>query len=121
MSNTNTAVAVVERVITMQNENMARVQKGLPGDSHRGSTNVAADDLGIKPWEKKSISYARCRAYINGRTYSLYKDNAAGAKNFKQAQKKIAIEFLGGKVEWEGIGQDKKKFVKFADGSQARY
>ena len=95
----------ITKVIELQNQNMARV------------TPNATDDLGIKPWEKKSISYARCRAYINNKTFNLFKDNAAGAKNFKQAQKKIAVEFLGGKVEWK----DKKKFVLFADGSQARY
>ena len=99
----------INKVIELQNENMARV--------HKGSTHVLGDDLGIKPWEKKSIGYARARAYINQKAYNLYKDNAAGAKNFKQGQKKIAVEFLGGKVEW----QDKKKFVLFGDGSQARY
>ena len=96
----------INKVIELQNENMARV-----------TPQAESNDLGIKPWEKKSIGYARARAYINNKAYNLFKDNVAGAKNFKKAQKQIAVEFLGGKVEWK----DNKKFVMFQDGSQARY
>jgi hypothetical protein len=101
---TNQATALIERVVTIQNDNQTRVVK-------------AVDQVNFKPWEKKSISYARGRAAINSDCYNLYKDNVAGAKNFKQARKSIMVEFLGGKVEWK----DNKKFVMFPDGSQARY
>lgn len=97
----NTQIA---KVVELQNQNMARVVK-------------AVDQVNFKPWEKKSISYARARAAINQDCYNLYKDNAAGAKNFKQGRKKIVADFLGGKIEWK----DNKKFVMFPDGSQARY
>ena len=98
--------AQVEKAITLQNQNQLRVSK-----------LKHVDQVEIKPHEKQSIAYARCRAAINQDCYELFKDNAAGAKNFKQARKKIAAEFLGGKTEW----RDKKKFVMFPDGSQARY
>src|SRR5258706_6869976 len=104
MNTANQVTAVIEKVVLLQNQNTARVVK-------------AVDAVNFKPWEKKSISYARARAAINQDCYNLYKDNAAGAKNFKTGRKEIVADFLGGKVEW----QDNKKFVKFPDGSQARY
>lgn len=98
--------ATLEKVVTLQNQNMARVEKV----KH-------SDQINLRPGEKKSISYARCRAAINQDAYELYKDNAAGAKNFKKSRKMMAVEFLGGKVEWK----DNKKWVVFSDGIQARY
>lgn len=81
----------------------------------------AVDRVQINHNGKKSVEYARCRSAINEDCYTLYKDNAAGAKNFKVDRKKHVIEFLGGKVEWQTTDEGKKKFVVFPDGSKARY
>lgn len=77
----------------------------------------AVDQVNIKPGMKKSVAYAMCRAAFNTDAATIYKDNVAGAKNFKASGKAKAIAFLDGKVEWK----DGKKFVMFKDGSQARY
>jgi len=105
MTDTNQAVGIIEKVVLLTQGNMERVKE------------KSIYQVNLKPHEKKSISYARCRAAINSDCFSFFKDNAAGAKNFKKAHKKESIEFLGGKVEWK----DQKKFVVFPDGSQARY
>ena len=88
------------------------------------------DSIELRLNGKRSVEYAKARGAINQRTYELYKDNAAGAKNYKHPRKKIVIEHLGGKVQWMEVEDrkddgvvliEKKKFVVFPDGSKARY
>ncbi|SRR5258706_8626325 len=104
---TNQATALLETVVVLNKKNLERYQP----------TEIAADKVSINPRGKKSVEYARVRAAINEDVNRLYKDNAAGAKNFKNARKKVLIEFLAGTIEWK----DNKKFVMFPDASQARY
>lgn len=101
----------VAKVIQLQNDNMRRV----------GAMPKAVDRVNISHNGKKSVEYAKCRAAINEDCNTLYKDNAAGAKNFKVDRKKHIIEFLGGKIQWNDTEDGRKKFVMFPDGSQARY
>lgn len=77
----------------------------------------AIDAVNISVFGKKSVEYAKCRAAINQDVNTLYKDNAAAAKNYKVLAKKKVILHLGGHIEMV----DGKKFVMFPDKSQARY
>ena len=75
------------------------------------------DKVEIKFNGKRSVEYAKCRAAINQDAEMTFKDNAAGAKNWRSANKHKAVKILGGRLEViEG-----KKFVIFPDKSQARF
>lgn len=97
--------------ILLTQENMKRVQP----------MQKAVDSINLNPNSKKSVEYARARAAINHDCYTLYKDNAAAAKNFKVARKKVIIEFLGGKIQKVNDEQGYRKLVVFPDESKARY
>jgi hypothetical protein len=105
---------IIEKVTALVTGNMQRVGAPIPQGA---SMQRNVDLVNMNHRDKKSVNYARCRAAINLDCNELWKDNAAGAKNFKVNAKKTAIKFLEGKIEWK----DGKKFVMFPDGSQARY
>ena len=75
------------------------------------------DQVEIKFNGKRSVEYAKCRAAINLDAQEVFKDNAAGAKNWRSANKHKAVKILGGKIEMI----DGKKFVLFPDESKARF
>lgn len=105
--------AIVAKVIELQHSNMARAGINMEKKMQRHIDGVNFNLNG-----KKSVEYAKARAAINQDVNELYKDNAAGGKNFKVAAKKTSIEFLGGKIQKEADG---KKWVVFPDNSKARY
>lgn len=71
------------------------------------------DQVELKPLERKSVSYAKCRAAIFEDFKEHSKSNEAGAKNMMHWRKAKVIEHLGGEREGHNI--------TFADGSKARY
>jgi hypothetical protein len=75
------------------------------------------DQVNISFNGKRSVEYAKCRAAINMDAHETFKDNAAGAKNWLNANKNKAVKILGGTIAMiEG-----KKFVIFPDESKARF
>ena len=75
------------------------------------------DKVEIRFNGKRSVEYAKCRSAINLDAETTFRDNVAGAKNWRSANKHKAIKILGGTIEIiEG-----KKFVIFSDQSKARF
>lgn len=75
------------------------------------------DQVDIRTRDRKSLSYAKCRAAIHEDANEIARGNVARARTWVPAAKRNIIEFLGG----ETIVENGRKFVVFSDGTRAKY